>query len=920
MGKTLSRGCRYLVENDLNYSDKASVLIASINLFQRDVYNLAVSILPATVLLYFVLLPVAGPLAQIPVEYFFVPTSTHRVAVKNSYSAWICWRILLSTATVTPVFRAIDWYVQRRPPRDFFGFPEQGLRLFTAICMSHAFLNWIWGPWRNRKGLITGLSNRKVIQKMFQRSISIVLWFITTKALHKHEEAPLNYLSLPRHSLVCLPLVPLLLLACWIWLEAAMTKHRLPFVLMDGIQAIKFSITQKMITINLSSSLEMGGTDQKIPYAAASVQADIPAGLYQRLGPRCIRLLILHPRPAHEKIRCTMFATNLDEAPGFEAVSYVWGDGTRNHMAHVNGYTLFIPQNAFHVLHDMSSTLMPRLIWIDTICMNQGDMQERSEQVQIMADIYSSARLVTIWMRTRPVLTNQTIRELAIDTEVAAGAIVMLNQFANYPDGRNEQNVKRLWHATSPKVRESIMGLVENQWFERMWVVQEVTLAPSARVLINNIEISWESLVRGLTVLRYNSDILTAPSLQAVLRATESIRAIQFWRTDIKKGNETHLWDLLDRTAHRQAGDPRDKVFALLGIHRPSFGKTFAITVDHKMTVSEVYTEAARHILWIYTVPGLLARAGIGYAAERSRDMLDAPTWVPNFNQSRGCRILKSEVQPRRFIYTNSRQDDALAEVNDEKAKKTTWAEDPTPMCDQGTTLIVPACELDVISHLAPVYTNVQHQSPLRRTVSREGGDMRDRVSNDFVEALGATLELVERFLDADIDTLYIPTKELNQKQSVHEALCQTLVGGKVPGSWSRCWWEGMLQRQGIRHTTNTEKGEPRKNLELVEQDCLFEDFCAGTWSGRRLCITQQGFLGLVPKYAEVGDMIFSIKEAPSQFVMRRSAKLYSGKGRTTPSHDCSYSLVGEGYLRGIDIDPYKDAKDNSVWKDVYIV
>lgn len=38
------------------------------------------------------------------------------------------------------------------------------------------------------------------------------------------------------------------------------------------------------------------------------------------------------------------------------------------------------------------------LLWIDSICINQEDVEERNSQVKIMGDIYKNASTVVIWL------------------------------------------------------------------------------------------------------------------------------------------------------------------------------------------------------------------------------------------------------------------------------------------------------------------------------------------------------------------------------------------------------------------------------------------------------------------------------------------------------------------------------------------
>jgi hypothetical protein len=89
---------------------------------------------------------------------------------------------------------------------------------------------------------------------------------------------------------------------------------------------------------------------------------------YQHLSDGYIRLLLLHPRYSDGRVVCSLIETRLDQAPLIEAVSYAWDSPKRDHTITIDGKRLNIPSNAFHLLRDSRSFILPRLIWIDSVC------------------------------------------------------------------------------------------------------------------------------------------------------------------------------------------------------------------------------------------------------------------------------------------------------------------------------------------------------------------------------------------------------------------------------------------------------------------------------------------------------------------------------------------------------------------------
>ncbi|PMD13760.1 hypothetical protein NA56DRAFT_545470, partial [Hyaloscypha hepaticicola] len=79
---------------------------------------------------------------------------------------------------------------------------------------------------------------------------------------------------------------------------------------------------------------------------------------------------------------------SLDSAPPYESLSYTWGDPKRTKKIFVNGLPFYTTPSTFNVLRSRSSPWKTRVLWIDSICINQEDVAERSSQVLLMGEIY----------------------------------------------------------------------------------------------------------------------------------------------------------------------------------------------------------------------------------------------------------------------------------------------------------------------------------------------------------------------------------------------------------------------------------------------------------------------------------------------------------------------------------------------------
>lgn len=180
-----------------------------------------------------------------------------------------------------------------------------------------------------------------------------------------------------------------------------------------------------------------------------------------------IRLVRLLPhKDERAPIQCQLFEYPLQELSQqathlYEALSYVWGaeeehnlrqpiyihspyaDGKNSNSSAGNFRCLLVTPNLHAALSHIRDRVMDRVLWIDAICINQEDNEEKGRQVQSMAKIYASANRVIVWLG-----------EAAADTD---GAFEALCRAA--ATGRID-----------PSACQTIPALLQRPWFQRIWV------------------------------------------------------------------------------------------------------------------------------------------------------------------------------------------------------------------------------------------------------------------------------------------------------------------------------------------------------------------------------------------------------------------------------------------------------------------
>ena len=113
-----------------------------------------------------------------------------------------------------------------------------------------------------------------------------------------------------------------------------------------------------------------------------------------------IRLLTLLPGAFSQRIEIELNITTLQigHIPKYEALSYCSGSSKNPKTIFVNGDSLSVTESLAMALPYLRVIYRPGVLWIDAICVNQSDLQERSIQVERMVDVYSWVDRVVVWL------------------------------------------------------------------------------------------------------------------------------------------------------------------------------------------------------------------------------------------------------------------------------------------------------------------------------------------------------------------------------------------------------------------------------------------------------------------------------------------------------------------------------------------
>ena len=119
-------------------------------------------------------------------------------------------------------------------------------------------------------------------------------------------------------------------------------------------------------------------------------------------NPSCIRIIKLEPLRLEQldaPLQCSLFNADLGRLGIYLAFSYTWGPSEPAKQLYIDEYFLPITPNLHAALPQLRSFWNgPCYFWVDAICINQEDLEKRSQHVQYMKKIYRSAKTVFSWV------------------------------------------------------------------------------------------------------------------------------------------------------------------------------------------------------------------------------------------------------------------------------------------------------------------------------------------------------------------------------------------------------------------------------------------------------------------------------------------------------------------------------------------
>lgn len=321
-------------------------------------------------------------------------------------------------------------------------------------------------------------------------------------------------------------------------------------------------------------------------------------------------------------IHATLEHIPLHQDPDFVALSYTWGTLDADHSLRIGASQLKITKNLHEALTHLYRAGITRL-WIDAVCINQADLEEKAGQVLRLSTIFQGAKEVIAWVGTHDQYTSILFK--CIEDQSTQGTMSGSQADVNM------------------QLRTAFTELAKRPYWSRVWVVQEFAVAKQIRIMCGK-DIIDPRLARDMIDCYVSYRGPGVPAKQAIL----ALQQIRHWRQD---DVGIPLLDLLRYTigvreniVNRRvcrvfkSTDMLDQVYGLLGL--TSDGSRFVPEPSYEFDMINLFMYMTKSIVgssgridYVFLESGrdVSAAQNCGSTARESYDPAKLPSWCPDY-------------------------------------------------------------------------------------------------------------------------------------------------------------------------------------------------------------------------------------------------------------------------------------------------
>ena len=322
---------------------------------------------------------------------------------------------------------------------------------------------------------------------------------------------------------------------------------------------------------------------------------------------------------------------SMDIKPDYEALSYAWGapddsevvyicssvnaQGENYNVSSQSCAILRIGANLACALRYLRYKDRIRTLWVDAVCINQLDLEERSAQVSRMGHIYRLATRVVVWLGPENhKLAMKTLEHLGTQNEASK----------NRCQGPSVECERRIWWDTllelpyEKQIWDAISKFLSASWFQRMWVFQEIQLAsPDSIMIAGESQLLWSLFRRAMIVISVKPKRSIPSNMRDRLHNIQKLSCAQ---------TEQTFTYLICATSLFNCSQYVDKVYGILGLTPPLISKK--IHPNYNTPTKDVFQSIFLQYAMLTKRLELLELCDIKHRIE------NAPSWVLRFGTS----------------------------------------------------------------------------------------------------------------------------------------------------------------------------------------------------------------------------------------------------------------------------------------------
>jgi hypothetical protein len=319
-------------------------------------------------------------------------------------------------------------------------------------------------------------------------------------------------------------------------------------------------------------------------------------------------------------LSCSLEHVSLIDPGSYFALSYCWGAPLYTETIKIDAFDFPITASLASALEAVRKKYLLTgnglRIWVDALCINQENNEERSHQVRIMRQIYSKASKVLCW---------------AGDNQ-ASGFPEAVNILLRSPNDEVGDVDK-----VDLAVPWTLLDVFFSQpYWRRVWVIQEIAVASKAQVMYGDFHMPWDIVSELLKTLSRKS---LALNKQQTCSFRNALHLLEF-RDRFLQRQPFELLQAIQLTHQALATDPRDKIFALLGLCHDSHH--IMPLPNYRQPLETIIADMIKVVMVMNRSLDLMCLKGTGHPHKYKVPGL--PSWAPNFvNFWSGSKTIQEE-------------------------------------------------------------------------------------------------------------------------------------------------------------------------------------------------------------------------------------------------------------------------------------